>query len=231
MASSERYGWNASQPGRSRHQRRMISLLVTLTTVFAITFLGTPSMGAGWFWDAGNGVGFASFAGLLYLAQSGNRRLNVRAHQILAYAVLTLVLAHAFWFLLGDAAAVEFIKIGAPDYMWLGIASLVTLIVLIFVADMPDRLRIHRSYASFKYWHSLLTVVAIAGAAYHIIVSNFYLGTWYQAGLFLLVSLAACFGHDDRPGSSRMPIASPGKYLAISGISALAFAGLRNIPA
>ena len=205
-------------------------LIATMAAVFVITFLAAPTMGAGWFWDAGNGIGFAAFAGLLYLTITSNRRLDVRAHQILGYAVLLLVVGHAFWFLLGDATAVEFIKIGAPDYMWLGIVSLILFVILITTADVPDRLRVHRNYPSFKYWHRTLTIVVIAGAAYHIVVSDFYLGTWYQAGLFALISLAVCLGRDYWIKLGQIAIASPTVYLAISSVLIIAFAGLRNLP-
>ena len=205
-------------------------LIATMAAVFVITFLAAPTMGAGWFWDAGNGIGFAAFAGLLYLTITSNRRLDVRAHQILGYAVLLLVVGHAFWFLLGDATAVEFIKIGAPDYMWLGIVSLILFVILITTANVPDRLRVHRNYPSFKYWHRTLTIVVIAGAAYHIVVSDFYLGTWYQAGLFALISLAVCLGRDYWIKLGQIAIASPTVYLAISSVLIIAFAGLRNLP-
>ncbi len=205
-------------------------LIATMAAVFVITFLAAPTMGAGWFWDAGNGIGFAAFAGLLYLTITSNRRLDVRAHQILGYAVLLLVVGHAFWFLLGDATAVEFIKIGAPDYMWLGIVSLILFVILITTANVPDRLRVHRNYPSFKYWHRTLTIVVIAGAAYHIVVSNFYLGTWYQAGLFALISLAVCLGRAYWIKLGQIAIASPTVYLAISSVLIIAFAGLRNLP-
>jgi hypothetical protein len=209
----------------------MKPLLATMAVVFLITFLAAPTMGAGWFWDAGNGIGFAAFAGLLYLTITSNRRLDVRAHQILGYAILLLAAGHAFWFLLGDATAVEFMKIGAPDYMWLGMVSVVLLAVLITTANVPDRLRVHKSYPSFKYWHRVLTVAMIASAAYHIIVSNFYLDAWYQAGLFILISIGVCLGRAYWIKLGQIAIASPAAYLAISAILTGAFAGLRNLPA
>ncbi len=209
----------------------MKSLIVTMAVVFLITFLAAPTMGAGWFWDVGNGIGFAAFAGLLYLTIASNRRLDVRAHQILGYAVLLLVVGHAFWFLLGDATVVEFIKIGAPDYMWLGIVSLILFVVLITTANVPDRLRVHQNYPSFRYWHRILTIVVIAGAAYHIAVSNFYLGTWYQAGLLALISIAVCFGRAYWIRLGQIVIASAAAYLAVSTMLIAVFAGLRNLPA
>jgi hypothetical protein len=191
----------------------MKPLFASMAAVFVITFLGAPAMGAGWFWD------------------TGNRRLDVRAHQVIAYVVLTLAVAHAFWFLLGDDIAVEFIKIGAPDYMWLGIVGLFLFAVLIMTADLPDRLRLHKSYPSFKYWHRVLTVVVIACAAYHIIASDFYLGTWYQAALFAMVSLAVAFGREYWIRLGQIVIASPLIFVAFSGVLIALFAGLRNLPA
>ncbi len=206
-------------------------LFATMAAVFVITFLGAPAMGAGWFWDTGNGIGFAAFAGLLYLTITSNRRLDVRAHQILGYVVLALVVGHAFWFLLGDATAVEFIKIGAPDYMWLGIVSLIMFVILIMTANLPDRMRVHSNYPSFKYWHRVLTIAVIAGAVYHIVISNFYLANWYQAGLFVLVSLAVCVGRAYWVRLGQIVIASPVIYLALSSVLIIVFVGLRNLPA
>jgi len=202
-----------------------------MAVVFLITFLAAPTMGAGWFWDTGNGIGFAAFAGLLYLTITSNRRLDVRAHQIIGYAVFLLVVGHAFWFLLGDATAVEFIKLGAPDYMWLGIVSVVLLAVLITTAIVPDRLRVHKDYPSFKYWHRVLTISMIASAAYHVIVSNFYLDAWYQAGLFVFISIAVCLGRAYWIKLGQIAIVSPVIYVALSVAMAVAFAGLRNLPA
>jgi hypothetical protein len=56
----------------------MKALLATFAAVFLLTFIATPTMGAGWFWDAGNALGFAAFAGLLYLTITSSRRLDVR---------------------------------------------------------------------------------------------------------------------------------------------------------
>jgi len=202
-----------------------------MAVVFLITFLAAPTMGAGWFWDTGNGIGFAAFAGLLYLTITSNRRLDVRAHQIIGYAVLLLVVGHAFWFLLGDATAVEFIKLGAPDYMWLGIVSVVLLAILITTAIVPDRLRVHKDYPSFKYWHRVLTISMIASAAYHVVVSNFYLDAWYQAGLFVLISIAVCLGRAYWIKLGQIAIVTPVVYVALSVSMAVVFAGLRNFPA
>jgi predicted ferric reductase len=208
----------------------MKSVLATLGTVFLLTFLAAPTMGAGWFWDAGNGLGFAAYAGLLYLTITSSRRLDVRAHQVFGYAVLLLALLHAFWFLLGDAAAVEFIKPGAPDYMWLGVAGLLLLGFLITVALIPDRLRVHKDYPAFKYWHRVLAIVTIACITYHIVVSDFYLATWYQAALFVTLAVAVSFGRMYWIRLGQLPIASVSIYLLLSVMLTAAFAAVRNLP-
>ena len=209
----------------------MKPLLTTVVTVFLITFLAAPTMGAGWFWDAGNGIGFAAFAGLLYLTITSNRRLDVRAHQVLGYAVLLLAIGHAFWFLLGDPTVVEFVKFGAPDYMWLGIASIILLAVLVTTAIVPDRMRLHRNYASFKYWHRTLTVAMILCAAYHALVSNFYLHAWYQGVLFALLSVSVCLGRTYWVKLGHITIASPAVFLAVCAVPVVLFAAIRNFPA
>lgn len=208
----------------------MKALVATLAAVFLITFLAAPTMGAGWFWDAGNALGFAAFGGLLYLTITSNRRLDVRAHQVLGYGVLFVAVAHAFWFLLGDAAVVEFLKPGAPDYMWLGLVSIVLLGILMTIALVPDRMRVHRNYPAFKYWHRVVAIATLATATYHIVVSNFYLGTWYQASLFVLLAIAASVGRAWWIKLGQIPIVSNATFLAVSAIFGALFVAIRNMP-
>jgi hypothetical protein len=206
------------------------ALLTTLAVVFLITFLAAPTMGAGWFWDTGNGLGFAAFAGLLYLTITSSRRLNVRAHQLLGYAVLFLGLLHAFWFLLGDAAAVEFIKPGAPNYMWLGVIGLLLLGILITVALVPDRMRVHKDYPAFKYWHRVIAIATIGCIAYHIVASGFYIGAWYQTVLFVTLALAVSFGRVYWIKLGQLPIVTVSAYFVLSVILTAMFTAVRNLP-
>ena len=188
-------------------------------------------MGAGWFWDVGNAIGFAAYAGLLYLTITSSRRLDVRAHQVFGYGVLLVAVLHAFWFMLGDGAVVEFMKLGAPDYMWHGIVSMLLLGFLITVALVPDRFRVHRDYPAFKYWHRVVAIATIGTATYHIVVSDFYLGAWYQGFLFALLAVAVAFGRAWWIKLGQLPIAKTAAYLAVSVVFAAAFATLRNLPA
>lgn len=205
-------------------------LLLTLGPLFLITFLGTPFLGAGWFWDTGNGLGFAAFGGLLYLGITSYRRLDVRAHQVFGYAVLGIAVLHALWFLLGDAAAVEFIKIGAPDYMWLGIVGLLLLFILVTIALVPDRLRVHRDYPAFRYWHRVLAIATVACCTYHIVVSNFYLAAWYQGLLFVTTAVVATSFRAYWIRLGQIRIAQPLAYLTISVLLTILFSSVRNWP-
>lgn len=203
-------------------------LVVAFAIIFLITFLATPTMGAGWFWDSGNAIGFAAFSGLLYLTITSTKRVDVRAHQLLGYGVLCVATAHVFWFLLGDAAAVEFVKIGAPDYMWLGIVSFLMLCILMTIAIVPDRVRTHKNYAVFRYWHPVLAVATIASATYHIVVSNFYLGRWYQGLLFVAVAGAAAFGRSYWVRVNSLDIVPNSIFVLVSAIFCAVFVVVRN---
>ena len=208
----------------------MKALLATLAVVFLLTFLAAPTMGAGWYWDSGNAFGFAAFGGLLYLTITSNRRLDIRAHQVLGYGVLFVAIAHAFWFLLGDAAMTEFLKPGAPDYMWLGVVSLLLLGVLMTVALVPDRMRVHKTYPTFKYWHRVVAIATIASATYHVVVSNFYLGTWYQALLFVGTTIAASVGRAYWIKLGQIPMATNVTYVLVSVVFGAMFVAIRNLP-
>lgn len=208
----------------------MKALLAIFLTVYAITFVATPKLGAGWFWDIGNGIGFAAFSGLLYLVVTSGRPFDVQRHQHLAFAVLFIALGHTFWFLLGDAAAVELIKPGAPDYMWLGLISLVLLLALITVALPTDRRRLHRDHASFRHWHRFLSIATIAAATYHIVISGFYLGSGYQVAMLICLVSLVCFGRSIWTKLAPVALASTTVLLAFSTAMALLFAALRNLP-
>ncbi|MBK6581314.1 MAG: hypothetical protein IPG20_00115 [Gammaproteobacteria bacterium] len=131
----------------------MKTLLITTTAVFVVSLLDSPVLGAAWFWDLGNGFGFAAFSGLLYLSLASARAIPHEAHRHLAYAVLLLVALHVFWLLLGDAVVVEYLRPGAPLYMWVGLAGFALLNLLMLVSLPRYRPRIHWSRADFRRWH------------------------------------------------------------------------------
>jgi len=220
------YSESASNNHREADLR---ALIVIIGSVFVAPLAGWPLHAGGWYWDIGNGIGFAAFGGLLYLMISSNRQFDVTAHKVLGYLVLALTLSHVFWFLLGDAATIEYMKFGAPDYMWLGLVSLLLLFVLLTIALPPERTRVHRRYSDFKYWHRFVAIATIACAAYHIVISGFYLNGWTQALLFIAIATATCLERDRwaRLVGPRLP--TPVVFVAVSAFAAVAFAAARNL--
>lgn len=206
-----------------------MGLFLTLGGVVLITFL-SPTLGAGWSWDFANGLGFVAFGGLLYLTLASGPVGNLRAHQVLGYALLGLATVHVFWLLLIDPVVVEYVLPGAPLYMWMGIGGLVLLIVLIAIGLPQYRLRLHKHYASFRYWHRVLAIAAIAATGYHIVGSNFYLHTSLQIVLFVVLAAIVCFAGRRLPVSAVISHRTARLYLGIGVLATLAFAGVRNAP-
>ena len=76
----------------------------------------------------------------------------------------------------------------------------------------------------------MLAVIAIGTSTYHIVVSNFYLGTWYQGILFALLAIAVAFGREYWMKFGQLPIARTSVYLAVSAVFAALFTAIRNLP-
>ena len=208
----------------------MKGLLPTLLGVLLVTLLATPTLGAGWLWDIGSGLGFVAFAGLLHLSASRGRGFDLRAHQSLGFAVLGVATAHAYWFLLSDAVVIEYVKPGAPVYMWMGIATFVSLTVTIFVSLPKYRPGLHGRAATFGLWHRVLALVTIVGAGYHIVASGFYLNTAYQIVLFLVLTLIVLWRGSQRTDRGNAVTRQTWrKYLAIGTLCVLVFASIRNL--
>ena len=207
----------------------MLLFNAVLLWVFCIALLLNPALSGGWFWDIGNGIGFAAMAGLLYLSLSSHRPLNVTRHQHLGYVVMLLCTVHAFWFLVGDPVVVEYIRPGAPLYMWSGVLALVVLGIFIAIAVLPDRYLVHHDHQSFRFWHLLLAILTLAAATYHVVGSGYYLTSWIQ--LIALVCLAALSGlsREVRQKVAAIPLVSVASCLAISLVSAGLFALVHDL--
>ena len=104
------------------------------------------------------------------------------------------------------------------------------LVVLIFISLPEYRLRLHKRYALFKFWHLGLALLTIIGAGHHIVVSGFYLGKPYQVALFLLLVAIVVFGDSflgKREADTRQ---SSWVFLGLGVFCVAAFAGIRNVP-
>lgn len=197
--------------------------------LFLLTFLSAPTLGAGWAWDADNALGFCSLGGILYLTTPLNFRANSRQHELLGYAVLLMVLAHAFWFLFRDPLVLQYLEPGAPVYMWAGLAAAVLLLLLVSLSVLPPRRRLHKNHASFRYWHIVLGITCVAGATYHILGSGFYLPAWYQKILFAGLVLAMIASRQCSRGEKPYRPMSLSRFLVLSAAGIVLFTLVRNV--
>lgn len=227
MTCRLRLGDAGIRPSRKGNPLAVPAIILAL--VFAITFLATPTLGGGWYWDLGNGLGFLALAGLLFQSIPGRRPRDIGAHEWLGYAVFAIATSHAFWFLLGDPVVRVYLAPGAPAHMWLGLAGLLMLALLTLLARMPDRTRIHPRYRSFRTAHRWLAVATVAASVLHVLMTRFYLSGWLQALLLTLLALAACFGRRYWTRLRSLPRPAPAAaYLAIATGAVGLFALLRN---
>jgi len=204
-------------------------LLLTLLGVFLVTFLATPTLGADWAWDISNGIGFAALAGLLYLCVSSGAGFSARAHQVFGFVVLGAATAHAFGLLFIDAAVIEYLKPGAPVYMWAGVLGFILLALLILIGLPGYRVKLHTRYSSFKYWHRILAIGAIIGAGYHVAASGFYLSTSYQRVMFVIGTGAILAGYRNLFRAQPVARSASIAYLAAGLLCVVVFSGLRNL--
>lgn len=207
----------------------MYTLALLFFSILVVSFLDSPTMGGGWIWDADNALGFAALAGMLALSRPGVAQRDVRGHEWLGYTILAIAAVHVFWFLLTDSAAIEYLKPGAPMYMLTGIAGFILLVVLAAVAAMPTRLTLHKSYASFRYLHRLIAIGGIAFSLHHVIASGFYLRTWYQSALIVILAAVAVFVREIRRQPPRADPLTPAALIAVSLAGCAVFAFIRNV--
>lgn len=153
--------------------------------------LGAGIAAAGWGWDFANGLGFAAVAGLIYLCVQSAGRVAALHHQAFSYIVLLLIVLHAAWFLIADSIVVEYLKPGAPAYMWAGLLSLFLILFLIISARPTTRKQAFLNRRSFRGWHRALSWLAIGAALFHILGSGLYIRNVLQYLLLVLIILPA----------------------------------------
>ncbi len=201
-----------------------------MAATFAVAMMTLPMLGAGWFWDLGNAIGFAALAGLFYSSVVSSRPLAVPAHQLLGFTVLAITALHAGWFLVGDAAVVTYLKTDGPLYMWAGLGGVLLLIALTLHGLPEYRRKLHGSHRSFGTWHAWLATAVVALTVWHVIGSGHYLSQWYQGAVLLLIATYACFGRRLAVGSGAVSRSTTGQFILMSAVASLVFALIRNLP-
>ncbi|MBM5811221.1 MAG: hypothetical protein FJ191_04550 [Gammaproteobacteria bacterium] len=206
-------------------------MLLAFVAVFLVTFLAAPLLGAGWYWDAGNALGYAAGAGLLYLTAFGRGTADLRVHHRLGQYVLVVTLLHAFWFLLGDATVTVHLRSAAPAGLWLGVAGLLLQGALVTGALLPRRWRLSREHPAFRRWHRALALGAIVTAGWHVLDSGFYLPQPYQMLLLAAVAALAGWGRDWQRHWPGHVWPGPRGFPVIVALVVLLFVAVRNWPA
>jgi drug/metabolite transporter (DMT)-like permease len=218
-------GSNIAGPLLQKVRNGWLAGVMLLT--FGVALLATPGMGGGWFWSIGNGLGLAALAGMIYLSFDSRKGGKIRAHQLVSYCVAGLLLAHVFWFLVGDKAALEYAKIGAPWSMWSAWLALFLLVFLIVTSLPGVRQKHHSGHSEFRNWHRLLTIAVFVTTMHHLAGSSFYLRTYWQLGLMTLLLAAAVFLPVRKV--RQFVTSSPMTVLAISLVLVIVFACIGNL--
>ena len=201
-------------------------LPVIAAVLCALAWLTPTPAAGGWLWDLGNGLGVVAFALILVLSLEPGRS---RLHRPLAWLAVGAASVHGGYLLVLDATLVEYLKPTMPPYMAAGLVAL-ALLALSALTSGKVRRRIFPSQRAFRHLHWIFSSVVIAGSAYHVVGSAFYLNEGHQMALLamLLVAFAAWPRFSKPTGWLLRPwAASPRSWLlARQVLAALAVASL-----
>lgn len=165
-------------------------MLVVL--VFSVALAARPTLGDGWYWEVGNGLGFLALALIFVLAFNGRGGLGGSAeHRWLGIGVFFAVFGHVLWFVLGDPVTWEYLKWGAPHYMVAGVLSAGLLLLVTFTSLITLRNKSYTGYPLFQRWHRYLSVAILITALIHVLLSGFYTIYLWQMITLVIVGLAA----------------------------------------
>lgn len=224
----ERQQLSDKTPGHTERQTKILLLLVA--AIFLATFLSAPLLAGGIFWDTANGLGLVAMAGLLYMTIATGPGIDGHIHRLLGYLVLGFALAHAAWLLLGDPVVLEYLKPDAPWYMIAGLASLLLLIVLIIIALPRVRRHLHDRFSRFRIWHRAMALLTIFAAAGHIAGSGYYLASWYETALFIVLVAVVCLFQRRLSAVVQLSPRAPRVFLSVATAALGVFVLIRNLP-
>ena len=167
--------------------------------VCALTWLTLSPVGGGWLWDLGNALGFVGLAVILTLNFEPG---HTRAHRALAWVAVAAVSVHGAYLLVLDGTVMEYLKLTLPAHMTAGLLALALLTLGALTASRARR-RPAAVRQGFRGLHWAFSVVATAGAGYHVLGSAFYLNNGLQISLFVAL-LAGCVAWPGLRWSGRM---------------------------
>ena len=198
------------------------SLLFLLPLLLA----SVSMVGAGWFWELGNGLGLAALAGILYLCVDRRNGASLKSHEAASWLVLVLVAVHALWFLLGEPLSWQYFIPGHSIHLWSGLLALLLVLLLVFSARTNSRREHFSNYGNFRRWHRWLAVVLVASALHHVISSGLYFPRMWQQ----LALVAAAVTVLLLPGQNRLRYASLPPLIILSAVVIVLFIVLGQWP-
>ncbi|MBL4672752.1 MAG: ferric reductase-like transmembrane domain-containing protein [Arenicella sp.] len=159
-----------------------------ILAVFCIALLATPVQSADWVWESANGLGFIAFAGLLILSSNGkNRKGHSILHKWLGIAVLMALVFHVVWFLGSEFLLIEYLKLGSPPHMAIGIVAFMCIALLSISSLKAMRGRAYINNGGFRIAHRYLSIASILLSALHIVLSGYYFVSITQYLLLLMI--------------------------------------------
>ena len=112
------------------------------------------------------------------------------AHRIVTYVMLLLLMLHIGGLLIIDPLVVEYLKPSAP---WGMLAALLaTVAIALSIVQSEFRIKLNMRHNRWRYWHSILTVVAVAGTFYHLLEAKYFVRSVSE--FFTLAVLCAAAG-------------------------------------
>lgn len=170
-----------------------------------------PAGGLGWDWLGAIGLcAMSLMVAISWDSESPTRPPALQLHRNLAVVATVLASLHALGYLISDPVTIEYLMLTAPLYMLISIPAWILLTFLTASAFPRVRTRAFRSFATFRRWHLAMSVLALAGAAWHVIGTGFVISGGFRIVAFSLLvlglPLAAYF---QRRGAAPAPTTPP----------------------
>ncbi len=161
-------------------------------------------------WDWANAMGYMAMAVCLLLfvykgrphsfpAYSG--RFFANLHRDLGYVVILLIGGHIGVLLAIEPLLLEYLKPTAPLHILSGLLATILMLLLLAFSIFPLRRLLWRDYHLFRHVHAMVAITALGLLFYHILLSGFYLNSYWKKGLLaaVTVSVVAYYTMDKVP--------------------------------
>ena len=175
-----------------------VLLAYTLAPLVIVVAWSRPPRVDFW-WDAAMALGAVGAGGFVLLPLVSPRwwvpeqrgaaflRHLHELHRTLSYGLILLILVHGVGLLVLEPRTLDYLFPSAPVYMLCGIVSAILVVVLTLTSLYRHGLGY--THAGWRRWHAILSALAVAALAWHLIGSGYYYGVMGKLpGLALLVA-------------------------------------------